>query len=664
MESTGQRNKIQLSGDTAEILTRAGHADWVARRSDLVQVKDTKPMILLAIFFIGKGAMQTYWLQLKTASQSHASSADNSDVVFSVDSDVMKKEKKPARSKKERIWTGTGLDGVLGVTEVTEDIQRLVNWNVNVLLILLKRVVTARVIGGAETKKLSADAEKQFASSKSVLDDFQLVINMPDFDAEVASRVYNEDVELVPEVKEELHAFVTAIASGYRKNSFHNFEHASHVILSANKLLKRIMAADDCKPLNDALTCQELHNHTYGIGTDPLTQFAVVFSALIHDVGHEGVPNFVLGKMHPLLADKYSNKSIAEQRSVDIAWELLLLPQFSHLRASIYQNKSDYTRFRYLCVNGVMATDIFDKELKELRNSRWETAFHGEKQESASVKAAMDRKATIVIEHIIQASDVAHTMQHFFVYSKWNERLFKEMYFGFLQGRLEKDPSAGWYNGELWFFDNYVIPLAKKLKDCNVFGVSSDEYYNYALQNRKEWERKGKTLCEIMKNKAEKEATELALMDEGDDDASNNDSVEISLGGTSIDTSIGISMNSDLVQEVPRELEARIEARIADEIRMALEDSAFPVRQEISLCHSVRSIKVPPGKLGVVIDASEDGTVVQEVSFTSPLKGRLYPGDRIIEINGVETDGLSKEDLVVLMASETGKTREFKVESL
>jgi len=202
------------------------------------------------------------------------------------------------------------------------------------------------------------------------------------------------------------------------------------------------------------------------------------------------------------------------------------------------------------------------------------------------------------------------------------------------------------------------------LKDCNVFGVSSDEYYNYALQNRKEWERKGKTLCEIMKNKAEKEATELALMDEGDDDASNNDSVEISLGGTSIDTSIGISMNSDLVQEVPRELEARIEARIADEIRMALEDSAFPVRQEISLCHSVRSIKVPPGKLGVVIDASEDGTVVQEVSFTSPLKGRLYPGDRIIEINGVETDGLSKEDLVVLMASETGKTREFKVESL
>jgi hypothetical protein len=31
-----------------------------------------------------------------------------------------------------------------------------------------------------------------------------------------------------------------------------------------------------------------------------------------------------------------------------------------------------------------------------------------------------------------------------------------------------------------------IIPLAKKLKDCGVFGVSSDEYYNYAIQNHKE----------------------------------------------------------------------------------------------------------------------------------------------------------------------------------
>lgn len=45
--------------------------------------------------------------------------------------------------------------------------------------------------------------------------------------------------------------------------------------------------------------------------------------------------------------------------------------------------------------------------------------------------------------------------------------------------------------GEIGFFDFYIIPLAKKLKECGVFGVSSDEYLNYAERNRQEWELRG-----------------------------------------------------------------------------------------------------------------------------------------------------------------------------
>jgi hypothetical protein len=33
------------------------------------------------------------------------------------------------------------------------------------------------------------------------------------------------------------------------------------------------------------------HDYTYGMTSDLLTQFACVFSALIHDVDHQGVPN-------------------------------------------------------------------------------------------------------------------------------------------------------------------------------------------------------------------------------------------------------------------------------------------------------------------------------------------------------------------------------------
>ena len=79
---------------------------------------------------------------------------------------------------------------------------------------------------------------------------------------------------------------------------------------------------------------------------------------------------------------------------------------------------------------------------------------------------------------------------------KWNERLFLEMSEAFRQGRMGKDPREFWYQGELGFFDNYIIPLAKKLKECNVFGVSSDECLNYAIQNRREWEHRGKEIVE------------------------------------------------------------------------------------------------------------------------------------------------------------------------
>jgi hypothetical protein len=134
----------------------------------------------------------------------------------------------------------------------------------------------------------------------------------------------------------------------------------------------------------------------------------------------------------------------------------------------------------------VFSPNRFDKDLLSLRNSRWNKAF------SCDDESASELKATIVIEHIIQAADVAHTMQHWHVYQKWNEQLFAEMCAAYEAGRgPEKHPSTTWYEGELWFFDNYVIPLAKKLRNCGVFGVSSDEYLNYAEKNRAEWEQRG-----------------------------------------------------------------------------------------------------------------------------------------------------------------------------
>ena len=67
-----------------------------------------------------------------------------------------------------------------------------------------------------------------------------------------------------------------------------------------------------------------------------------------------------------------------------------------------------------------MSTDIVDKDLKALRNGRWDKAFKNDGTiTDDNQRDAVNRKATIVIEHIIQASDISHTMQHWQVYRKW-----------------------------------------------------------------------------------------------------------------------------------------------------------------------------------------------------------------------------------------------------
>jgi hypothetical protein len=89
------------------------------------------------------------------------------------------------------------------------------------------------------------------------------------------------------------------------------------------------------------------------------------------------------------------------------------------------------------------------------------------------------------------------------------------MYRAYIEGRAEKNPADSWYQGEIGFFDFYVIPLAKKLKQCGVFGVSSDEYLNYAMSNRKQWEAMGRERVETMVAKHAKATKETEEAEEG-----------------------------------------------------------------------------------------------------------------------------------------------------
>jgi hypothetical protein len=221
------------------------------------------------------------------------------------------------------------------------------------------------------------------------------------------------NVEIGSDIINQIRLYVKEVSLRYdASNPFHNFDHACHVTMSVHKLMKRVISDGTYSEGEEVSTLEQERQDTYGILTsDPVTLFAIIFSALIHDVDHKGISNVQLCKEAPELADHYHHKSVAEQHSFDVSWDLLMDDKFKALRTVIFPQESDMLRFRQVAINTVLATDIFDKEMGDMRKERWQKVF-GQNATASDDEVLKNTRATIVLEHIMQASDVSHTMQH------------------------------------------------------------------------------------------------------------------------------------------------------------------------------------------------------------------------------------------------------------
>jgi 3'5'-cyclic nucleotide phosphodiesterase len=201
----------------------------------------------------------------------------------------------------------------------------------------------------------------------------------------------------------------------------------------------------------------------------------------------------------------YKNRSVTQQNSFDVAWAVLMDSDFDQLRASIYGNsRPEFRRFRQLLIRCVLATDASDPALTAIRHERWQRAFVD--------GGGDDLKATVVLEAISQAADVAHAMQHWITFCKWSEREFKERCCatsnpvgnGLVDPTLppsavdELDATNHWSEYQLRVLDEHVIPLAHKLNNSGVFGPNSRELLCWAVENRREWEQHGPALADRM----------------------------------------------------------------------------------------------------------------------------------------------------------------------
>lgn len=373
MESTGAKNKIQISSFTRDLLYAAGKSHWAEQREDKIIAK-------------GKGEMTTFWLVYR-GSQSQKSGSS---------SGVATDEDTNENSGDDEVWTS-------GDVHISKKYQRLVQWNAEMMFLMLKDIKRKRTEVGLEPeseKKLIASEKKVGQVGCLVEKELRDVVILPPHRLSDRTKE-NTEPTMDPKIFPQLVDFVRELCLLYRPNPFHNFDHASHVAMSAIKLLKRVGHSFQ------GMSAYKFHENTFGC-TDPMTQFAVMFSALIHDAGHPGVPNSVLSAEKDALARQYK-KSPAEQHSVAVSWTLLQNDKYHALRRAIYCTSEEMHRFRDLLVCCVLATDIADKEFSRARMNRWKIAFDDATENQDKDSTLMNRKATIILEHLVQASDVAHS---------------------------------------------------------------------------------------------------------------------------------------------------------------------------------------------------------------------------------------------------------------
>ena len=161
--------------------------------------------------------------------------------------------------------------GAKGVSKKIESskVQSLIKWNVEVLSRMLKQIVASRQM---ETGGKTVDSQAPYLPNDEHSQPLQEVVEVVTLPKFAKKKCKNPDsVCLDPKVSQQLFTFVSYIASLYRGNPFHNFEHASHVTMSVVKLMSRIVAPSEHEMTADELAQQDrdrdllLHDHTYGI---------------------------------------------------------------------------------------------------------------------------------------------------------------------------------------------------------------------------------------------------------------------------------------------------------------------------------------------------------------------------------------------------------------
>jgi hypothetical protein len=109
-------------------------------------------------------------------------------------------------------------------------------------------------------------------------------------------------------------------------------------------------------------------------------------------------------------------------------------------------------------------------------------------------------RGNVALEVMINVADVAHTMQNWENFTKWNKRLYEELAHAHRMRRAGSwDPAPDWYQNQITFYDLYILPLARKLYMIELFGRNDrDRFVQNATSIRRRWIIEGEAITKEM----------------------------------------------------------------------------------------------------------------------------------------------------------------------
>lgn len=190
-----------------------------------------------------------------------------------------------------------------------------------------------------------------------------------------------------------LKGFVKDVCDRYNTVSYHNFYHATHILHTTYMLI------DNCK-LFDKL--------------NPDITFAILVSALAHDIGHPGNNNLFEINTCSELACRYNDLSVLEQYHCHLAFELIK-------KHNIFENftHEEFIICRKTIINSILGTDMANhKNILETMKLRKEYGFNFNSIEDQYLLAKI----------FVHAADIGNPIQEFEQCEAWARRVSFEFY--------------------------------------------------------------------------------------------------------------------------------------------------------------------------------------------------------------------------------------------